>query len=284
MSAAERSEDDELDMLGAFSVLRKGWRVIALTMAVFALVAVVAAATLPKKFEAKTILSPVMESPGGGKLGGLSSALGSLGGLASLTGLSGQAGSMRADTLATLKSEVLTERYIRQNKLVEVLLGADGWFGDNKKRTPWAAYVYFDKNVRRITEDTHSGLVTLSIRWKDSGQASKWANELVQLTNQYLRDKAVAESERNIAYLDEQLVKTNVVELRTSIYSLMESEIKNEMLARGSDEYALKVLDPAIPPEKAAFPQPVVLVSAALIIGLFSSCMFLLVRNRLRQT
>jgi uncharacterized protein involved in exopolysaccharide biosynthesis len=35
----------------------------------------------------------------------------------------------------------------------------------------------------------------------------------------------------------------------------MQTEISREMLARGSDEYALKVIDPAIAPDDESSPQ-----------------------------
>jgi uncharacterized protein involved in exopolysaccharide biosynthesis len=290
MSTAGKTVEQDFDILEAVGILRKSWPLIVSTAAVFGLVAGIAAVALPKKYEASTILSPVTEDPSSGKLGGISSALGSLGGLASLAGISTQANSTRADTLATLQSRVLTEEYIQENGLIGVLLGsaspgggAGSWFPIHRRRTLWAANVFFDKNVRKVTDNARTGLVTLSIRWKDPVLASKWANDLVQLTNRYLRDKAVVESERNIAYLSDQLAKTNVVELRTAIYSLMESEIKKEMLARGSDEYALKVIDPAAPPEKPVFPLPGLWVTAAIVVGLLLSCLYVLAKSRVRQ-
>jgi uncharacterized protein involved in exopolysaccharide biosynthesis len=45
------------------------------------------------------------------------------------------------------------------------------------------------------------------------------------------------------------------VELRSVIYSLIESEIKKAMLARGDIEFALRVVDPAVVPEKPSSPK-----------------------------
>jgi uncharacterized protein involved in exopolysaccharide biosynthesis len=50
------------------------------------------------------------------------------------------------------------------------------------------------------------------------------------------------------------------------------------MLARGREQYALKVLDPASVPEKQSFPQPVLWISAAFFIGLFIAVFFVLMR------
>jgi uncharacterized protein involved in exopolysaccharide biosynthesis len=89
----------------------------------------------------------------------------------------------------------------------------------------------------------------------------------VRVTNQYLRDKAIREAERNIQYLNEQASRTNVVEAQKAIYSLLESEINKEMVARGRDEYALKVIDPAFVPERPSSPGPLVLGLLGLGLG-----------------
>ena len=44
--------------------------------------------------------------------------------------------------------------------------------------------------------------------------------------------------------------------------------IKKEMLARGSDEYGLKVIDPATVPEKKSYPLPALWISAGAALGL----------------
>ena len=39
-----------------------------------------------------------------------------------------------------------------------------------------------------------------------------------------------------------------MVEVRAAVYKLMETELKNAMLARTRDAYAFKILDPAVVP------------------------------------
>jgi uncharacterized protein involved in exopolysaccharide biosynthesis len=137
---------------------------------------------------------------------------------------------------------------------------AQKWLTTDPKKTPtlWKANRDF-KKIRAIIDDKKSGMVVLTITWTDPKQAAKWANDLVSITNSYLRDKAIKEAQRNIAYLNEQAAKTNVIEAQKSIYSLLESEINKEMLARGREEYALKVVDPAFVPEKPSSPGPLLL-------------------------
>jgi hypothetical protein len=75
------------------------------------------------------------------------------------------------------------------------------------------------------------------------------------MTNDYLRANAIAQSERNIAFLGQEAAKTYVVGVKQAICEILQSEIRKEMLARGSEEYAFRILDRALPPERAASPR-----------------------------
>ena len=55
---------------------------------------------------------------------------------------------------------------------------------------------------------------------------------LVERVNRDLRQRAIAEADASIAYLNSELAKTSVVELRESLYRLLENQTKTIMFAR----------------------------------------------------
>jgi len=126
--------------------------------------------------------------------------------------------------------------------------------------------------------------VTLSIKWKDPQTAAKWANDLVAMTNDYQRGKAIEETDRNIAFLNDQALKSNVVEVRQAIYKILESEISKGMVARGSREYAFKILDPAVAPEKPSTPPPPIWILAGAFVGLLLSSAVVLLTFKWRMS
>lgn len=239
----------------------------------------------PRQYKATVLISPVVRDSRQAILGGR---LGNLAGLAELAGIADTASGSRAEAIATLQSEVLTEKYIRDNNLLPVLY-AKIWDADKKlwletdpKKipTPWKANRYFAKTIRTVTENRRTNLVTMNITWTDPVVAAKWANDLVQLTNDYLRQIAIEQSETNLEYLAEQAAKTTDFGMKNTIYGLMEVELRNAMMAKGDHHFALKVLDPAVPPERAFFPIHSLWALGGMLAGLFMSIFNVTKRNR----
>jgi uncharacterized protein involved in exopolysaccharide biosynthesis len=248
----------------------------------FGIVAGVVAYVSPKWYEAAVVLSPVSttaSSSFGGTGGGAGlSGLGGLGGLAAMAGLNIGGDSKKSESVATLVSEAVTERYLQDNNLLPVIY-AKKWDATRQtwkkidKNTPtlWKTYQYFKKSLRTVETDTKTGIVSLKITWKDPALAATWANGLADLTNKVLREKAIRESERNIEYLSNEAAKTSIVEARQAIYSIMQGEINKAMLARGADEYAFKIIDPARTPERKTSPITTLWAVVGLFAGFFLS-------------
>jgi len=291
-TATRTTESEEIALKELLQILWSGrWLIVCVTAA-FTILAGVASFLVTKTYEASILLSPISTNAGGGSLGGLSSLTASLGGLAALAGVSVGADTKKSESVAVLQSEGLTETYIQQRNLLPVLFHdqwdarAQKWKETDPKKMPtlWKANQFFKKQVRRLSVDSKTGLVTLTIAWRDPQLAATWANDLVRMANSYLQQKAVAEAERNIAYLYDEAAKTTVVQVRDGIYTVLETEIKQEMLARGTDEYAFKVLDAAKPPEKAASPQKIVWVLMGWLVGLLVSVLWVLGRSAWRRS
>jgi capsular polysaccharide biosynthesis protein len=264
------------------------WLVLIITVIATAS-AVIATLAMEKQYQATVTFSPVSNTPGTGALGGLGSLASSFGGLASLAGISLSGDAKKNEALAVLQSEALTEDYIRANNLLPILFSkkwdpvGKHWKPTDPEKIPtlWKANIFF-KSIRSVVTDPKTSLVTFSITWKDPKLAAKWANDIVRLTNDTLREQAIAEAERNIAYLTEQAAKTDQVGARTAIYSILQSEINKSMLARGNADYALKVLDPAFVPEIKSSPKLSLWGPIGLVGGLMLSLFLVFLRNEWR--
>lgn len=271
--------EDEISVKEVLRLLqRRKWRVVLVTV-VFAGLAGLAAWLAPNTYRASIIVSAATNTPGSGQGSGLGAMVSQFSGLASLAGLSLNGDSRKFESVAVLQSEALTEGYIRDNELLPILYpklwdaAGKHWTVTDPKKIPtvWKATQRFKRSIATVSTDTKTGLVTLTVTWRDAHEAAQWANDLVKKTNDYLRAKAIVESDRNIAYLNAEVLKTDVVGVKTAIFSILQNEISKEMLARGSDEYALKVVDPAVAPETPYSPQPLMWVLMGLFTGLLVS-------------
>jgi uncharacterized protein involved in exopolysaccharide biosynthesis len=272
-------KDDEVSLRDTFAVLwRRKWLVAGVTLA-FGIAAGVASLLVPPSYVAITIVSPASSTQGGGSMSGLGALASQFGGLASLAGVAIPGDSKKFESLAVLQSEILTEKYIQDNNLLPIIFHSkwddnqNKWKTSDPKKIPtlWEANDVFKKRIRTVSNDPKTGLATITITWSDPKLAAKWANDLVERTNDHLRAKAIHDSEANLAYLNEQTLKTNEVAIRQGIYSLIQGEINKVMMAKGSEEYALRVVDPAIAPEKRFSPQRGNWVLFGLLSGLIVS-------------
>ena len=279
MTAENPNAPDDVDAINFAAIVRLIWQyrrlVGALTFA-FTLIALVLALLTTPYFRAEAVLTYVHDKGMGEKEGSLDDALAGMASLAGMNLLSG--GTDDQEALAVLDSRHLAEEFIQRNDLIPVLL-------KNSKKTPtmWRAVKQFKDGVVVIHKDPRKGTTTVAVVWKDAKLAAQWANAYVALVNDVIRRRAMDEASQNIVYLNEQIAKTNDVDLRRILYNIIESEQKTLMLASGRDEYAFQVVDPAVPPEIKAGPHRSLIVLAGLVLGFCLGGGIAFVRDRLAR-
>ena len=140
----------------------------------------------------------------------------------------------------------------------------------------------FDEDVRQISDDKKTGLITLRVVWHDPETAARWANELVQAANARLRAQALADAERNVSYLQREIASTGVVTLQESLGKVLESEMQKLLLARGNEEFAFKIIDKATPPKKRYRPYRALVLLFSAFVGLLFASLAVYVKRQLK--
>jgi uncharacterized protein involved in exopolysaccharide biosynthesis len=299
--------DDEIDLRELFAVIWQGkWLIIAIT-AVFAIGSVIFAIMQPNIYKSEALLAPASEEQGGG-LSGLAS---QFGGLASIAGINlGSKGGVDKTQMAieVMKSRQFASEFIQKHDILPDLMAANKWdMSDNiisydeklydasaKKwvrevKAPFKpepsmqeAFKEFSKIVS-VNSAKDTGMVTVSVEHISPVVAQQWVNWLVEDINEVMKERDVAEAIRSSDFLNKQIAQTNVADIRSILYKLVEEQAKTIMFAEVRDEYVFKTIDPALVSEEKAKPKRAVICVLGTMLGGMLGVMFVLIRHFVRK-
>lgn len=238
---------------------------IALSTIVCGLISVAYAMLATPIYESRVVMVPADEKA----VGGISALSGQLGGLASLAGIEfGGGASKTATALEIVNSYAFQSDFIEGEDLKKALLYERWDSGDlswvDGEPTLQDAVKRLRENLTVVTDKT-SGTTTLIFRWVDAGLAAEWANELVERLNNTVRSRDIREARSAVAYLKERLPSATDVDLRATLYRLIEAQTRTIMLANVRQEYVFQVVDPAYPSEQRVRPRR----SLVVVLGVF---------------
>jgi LPS O-antigen subunit length determinant protein (WzzB/FepE family) len=299
--------DDEIDLRELFAVLWAGRIKIVAITAIFAIVSVIYALSIPNQYKATALLSSA-DSSGGG----LSGALGQLGGLASLAGVSLGGGESSEGQIAQeiMQSWSFIEGFVEDNNLAVGVYAADGWdkssnelqinsglydvsksqwlveSGNTEELGPpssWSLFKAFS-DILSVSEDKKSGLVSVSIEYYSPLIAKQWLDLYVAAINEHMQKREMAKVTRNIEYLQAQIKKTNIAEMQEVFYTIIEEQIKSKMLAEASPEYAFVAVSPSMVPEEKSQPKRALMCILGTLLGGMLSVLLVLVLHYGRKS
>ncbi len=283
-------DEDEISLRELALQLWQGRWIIIAMVALCTAALTVAAYSMTRVYRSTTVFVPANAGKSGG--GGLSAALGQLGGLASLAGVSvGSGDTDTQEALAVLGSRELTERFITEKNLMPRLYAkiwdatTGQWTVPEKQRPTMAKAVVYFNEIRTVTQDKKTGLITMSIDWSDRVEAAAWANDLLKRTNEEMRTRAITQSEASLGFLDKELKVTTQLGTQEAINRLIEMQIKQRMLANVTAEYSFRVVDKAFPSDEDSpiKPKKRLMILAGPLLGGFLGALWALIAASLRR-
>lgn len=235
---------------------------------------------------------------------GLGDLAGKLGGFASLAGISLPQESDNTEIiLVTLKSKKFVMELIEKHNLYPELIAATNWLPQQNKlvydpkmykeqTNEWIREVSFPvqqkpsgqeayekfMDVFSVSKKSESSTILLSVEHLSAVRAKQWLDIIINDLNEVMRATDVDEAEKNIAYLKVLLNKPEYVALREVLYGLLEEQVKTIMLSKVRDNYALKVIDPALVPEMKDKPRRLLFVLVGGLLGSLLSIFVVLTR------
>lgn len=302
----QSSTDDEIDLKELFMVLWSGKGVIAAMTGVAAVVSVFIALTLPNIYAANTLLAPAEQSGGG-----MSALMQQYGGLASLAGVSLPGGddSSRAQLgIQLMKSRAFIGDFVERRDILPELMAVDKWDPFSRDITfdpeiydasskEWVREVEAPRlprpsaqeahkafsDIFDVSQDKQTGYVTVSVEHQSPEVAAQWVNWLVEDVNSTVRAQDVAEAEKSIEYLREQVTNTSLADLQAVFFDLIQSQTETVMLAEVRQEYVFKTIDPAVAPEEKTKPNRALICVLGTLLGGMLSTLIVLIRHYARS-
>lgn len=258
-------------------VLSGRWKLIVLIIAFHVALAIAISLILTPVYRSEVIVAAVPEDSSGGLLSTMASQFGSLGEL--ITNPS-QNALGKSDLIALLSSKALADQFIVDRNLKSIIfyekwdIDRQKWNVDRPDAIPSRTDTIrkFRESILNISEARRTtGLVTVSVEWIDPEIAAEWATEYVQFANEKIRQRTISEAQQSIEYLQSEIEKTNIVELKHSIYKLIEAQINRIMIANVREEYAFRVIDTAFVSDRddEVSPNRLLIVLFGLLMGSF---------------
>lgn len=299
-SGIQQYQNQEVDVSTLFRLLwRKRILITAVTL-LFTVASVIYSLRLADTYRSEVLLAVV--SDGGGM-----NLPGQLGGLAALAGVNlgslNKNGDNTALALEILQSRDFIGRFVQKHQLLVPLMGAKSWdrasdsliFDEkyyNAEQAQWVrnvkppykpepslleAYEIFMKRFS-VVHDKTAGMVRLSLSHYSPFLAQQWLTALVGDLNEEMRLMELNESQRSIEYLNQQINLTNLAEVRSTLFSLIEEQTKTLMLANVRAEFIFRTVDVAFVPEKKAAPKRSLIVVLSGLLGMLLASTFVLFR------
>ncbi|WP_064791790.1 Wzz/FepE/Etk N-terminal domain-containing protein [Shewanella woodyi] len=299
----QQSAQDEIDLRELFQVIWQGkWLIIAITT-VFAIGSVIFALSQPNTYKSEALLAPASEE----QSGGLSALAGQFGGLASMAGINlGGGGGVDKTQMAieVMKSRQFASKFTQSHNILPDLMAVDKWnMADNKitydeelynsETKTWVrkvkppfkpepsmqeAYKVFRKVVA-VSSAKDTGMVTVSVEHSSPAIAQQWVTWLIEDINKVMKERDVAEANRSSEFLTKQIALTNIADIRSILYKLIEEQAKTIMFAEVRDEYVFKTIDPALIPEEKAGPKRALICVLGTMLGSMLAVMIVLIRH-----
>lgn len=293
---------DEIDLFEIFYLLlRKKW-IIASVTAFFSIIGVTYSLLLPNIYTSKAILMPVNSS------GSISGALNSYSGLAGLAGIRIPSANDEGNTVQAIE-KISSLSFFEKNVLTNInlpdLMAVKSWNPisnslsyDNKIydsiKDAWVrdysypqqqipssqeSYQVFKTKHLSVIEDKKSGFIILSIKHQSPFVAKQWSELVVNEINSFYRQKDKSESEKAVSYLNKQIAKTSLSEIKVVLAQLLQEETKKLTLIEANKFYVFDFIDPPAVMEKKSEPDRLLICILSALLGIILGILLVLIRH-----
>ncbi len=292
--------DDEIKLKELLGVIFEAKWTIIFLLTLTSIIGLLYSLSLPNIYKSKAILVAV-ENIDSGIPGGVSG----IAGLAGITvpSLGGENNSSKA--IPKLSSLSFFENNIMPNIFLPDLFAVKSWSSEtnalvyddniyNKNNNTWVRdYSYPQKQIPSVQEsykkfleehfslkeDNKTGFITLTIKHQSPYVAKLWLELIVNEVNSFYRQKDKLESEKAVIFLNQQIARTDLSEIKRVIAELLQEKTQKLTLIEVNQSYVFEYIDaPAVMEEKSE-PNRASIFFVSMFIGLLLGIIFVLSKH-----
>ena len=284
--------EDDFSISDLIEILKKAKLVILYTTFSFFLVSSIYIFLQPNQFASSSLLSIVDDTEAGGS--GFQDIASRYGGLASLAGvaISNDSSSKSDLVIATLQSRDFFEHLSNIPEIYPSLVASKTYDSDSKiltldekiynsEKLVWVngkpsilgAHLNFLNNMT-VSKDKRTGFIYIAYQHISPEFAFKMARTIISEVNNVVREQHLAEAKKSISYLNNALKNTAEIATKSSITTLLDAQLKVQMIANVRQDYLVRAIDEPFLPEWKAGPTRLKFIFLSTIAGLLISAFF----------
>lgn len=291
-----------IDINEIFSILWRDRKLILIFQAFVSIFIVIYSLSLSDIYKSSAILAPTDDSSSLADLAGQYSSIASVAGISLPS--SGEVDKI-AMSVEIMQSFVFFEYIVNKYDLLFNLVAVEDWDKasntfvvdkdiydtKNKKYVSDIDYAVEGKptlqyahreiflEIFNVSTDIKTGFVSISYEHVSPYFAKEIIDLIIFEINEITRNDDMQLAERSIKFLDEEISKTTLSDIRYGLNILKQKNIEKIMLAKTSPDYLFKVLSPAIASEKKAKPSRAVICILGFLLGLAFICVIVIIRE-----
>ena len=213
-----------------------------------------------------------------------------------------------SEIINLMKSNILRERMIEQHNLLPIMFyqqwdakrqawkKSDGGFSFSlnplayismitkaigpsppRRATPkkdpdapemWDALRALD-GILKVTNNIKENTIVITADYRDPELAAKFVEYALKTLTDFMSSEAKRVATTNRVYLEQQLGTTMDPFIRQKTYNLIAEQIETAMMAEVKENFAFKVIDPPLAPDKKIKPKRSQMVMLSLVVALF---------------
>jgi uncharacterized protein involved in exopolysaccharide biosynthesis len=295
--------EENINIFKYIKLLAHNWKFISLITIMSSILAVLISIFLLKDiYRSTAVLMPSSASNSG-----ISSASSSLGGIAAMTGIDIGSDSIDKTKLANqllISLDFYSKLYNSDNNFLINLIAADYYDKKLKKiifnkriyDSKNSFWLYYDKtsNKKPSIQDTHGDFlaivnfeqdlktkfVNISVQHKSPVFANELLKKIIYELNEQIRVFDNFEAKKSIDFIIDKSNDTTSATFRKTINDMYNSQLHKLMLTEVSDDYAFRIIETPVIPEKKFLPiRSLIVLLSAIMSGMLAILYILVTKD-----